>query len=79
MAREVVIQRLKENGCRITKQRLMLLDIILKEDNTSCKEIYYKAAAADSKIGAATVYRMINTLEEIGVVTRQIRIADAFS
>lgn len=78
MAKEAVIQRLKENGCRITKQRLMLLDIILKEDNTSCKEIYYKAAAADSKIGAATVYRMINTLEEIGVVTRQIRIADAF-
>jgi len=79
MARDVVIQRLKENGCRITKQRLMLLDIILKEDNSSCKEIYYKATAADSKIGAATVYRMINTLEEIGVVTRQIRIADAFS
>ncbi|MBQ7863058.1 MAG: transcriptional repressor [Lachnospiraceae bacterium] len=79
MARDVVIQRLKENGCRITKQRLMLLDIILKEDNSSCKEIYYKAAAADSKIGAATVYRMINTLEEIGVVTRQIRIADVLS
>ena len=79
MARDVVIQRLKENGCRITKQRLMLLDIILKENNSSCKEIYYKATAADSKIGAATVYRMINTLEEIGVVTRQIRIADAFS
>lgn len=79
MARDVVIQRLKENGCRITKQRLMLLDIILKEDNSSCKEIYYKAAAADIKIGAATVYRMINTSEEIGVVTRQIRIADALS
>lgn len=76
MAREVVIKRLKENGCRITKQRLMLLDIILQEDNSSCKEIYYKAAAADSKIGAATVYRMISTLEEIGVVTRQIRIAE---
>ena len=79
MAKEVVIQRLKENGCRITKQRLMLIDIILKEDNSSCKEIYYKAAAADSKIGAATVYRMINTLEEIGVVSRQIRIAENFA
>lgn len=77
MAREVVIQRLKEKGCRITKQRLMLLDIILKEDSSSCKEIYYKAAAEDSRIGAATVYRMINTLEEIGVVTRQIRIVQS--
>ena len=79
MARDIVIQRLKENGCRITKQRLMLLDIILNENYASCKEIYYKAAEADSKIGAATVYRMINTLEEIGVVTRQIRIADALA
>lgn len=79
MQREIIIQKLRERGCRITKQRLMLLDIILKEENTSCKEIYYKAAAEDSGIGAATVYRMINTLEEIGVVTRQIRIAEAFA
>lgn len=79
MARDTVIQKLKESGCRITKQRLMLLDIILKEDNASCKEIYYKAVATDSKIGAATVYRMINTLEEIGVVTRQIRIVEALA
>ena len=31
MQKEVVLQRLKENGCRITKQRKMLLDIILQE------------------------------------------------
>ena len=71
MAREVVIQRLKENGCRITKQRLMLLDIILKEDNSSCKEIYYKASKLDKRIGTATVYRMVNTLEEIGAISRK--------
>ena len=71
MQRELVIQRLRDRGCRITKQRLMLLDIILTEDCSSCKEIYYKAAAADSRIGAATVYRMINTLEEIGAINRK--------
>lgn len=71
MQREVLIQRLRDRGCRITKQRLMLLDIILKEDCSSCKEIYYKAAEADGKIGAATVYRMINTLEEIGAIDRK--------
>lgn len=79
MARDMVIQKLRESGCRITKQRLMLLDIILAGNSTSCKEIYYKAAAEDSKIGAATVYRMINTLEEIGVVSRQIRITETFA
>ena len=32
MQKEIVIQRLREQGCRITKQRLMLLDVILNED-----------------------------------------------
>ena len=71
MQRELVIKRLRDRGLRITKQRLALLDIILNEDCSSCKEIYYKAAAADNRIGAATVYRMINTLEEIGAINRK--------
>ena len=71
MQKELVLQRLKENGCRITKQRKILLDIILQEECASCKEIYYKAAALDSSIGAATVYRMINLLEEIGAISRK--------
>lgn len=71
MQRELVIQRLRDRGLRITKQRLMLLDIILKEECSNCKEIYYKASEADSGIGAATVYRMVNTLEEIGAISRK--------
>ena len=71
MQKEIIIQKLKEKGCRITKQRLMLLDVILKEECSCCKEIYYKASKLDSKIGAATVYRMINTLEEIGAISRK--------
>lgn len=69
--RELIIERLKENGCRITKQRLMLIDIILENECSSCKEIYYKAASADKRIGVATVYRMINALEEIGAIKRK--------
>ena len=42
MQKEAIIQKLKERGCRITKQRLMLLDIIMEEDYSCCKEIYYK-------------------------------------
>ena len=66
-----MLQRLKEKGCRITKQRKILIDIILKGECTSCKEIYYKAAEKDSSIGAATVYRMINLMEEIGAISRK--------
>ena len=71
MQKEMIIQKLKEEGCRITKQRLMLLDIILEEDCSCCKEIYYKASKLDGKIGSATVYRMVNTLEEIGAISRK--------
>lgn len=70
MQKEHIVETLREKGCRITKQRLMLIDIILEEECQSCKEIYYKAVKADAKIGTATVYRMVNTLEEIGAITR---------
>ena len=69
--KEQIIEKLKANGCRITKQRLMLIDIILENDCSSCKEIFYKASKADHKIGVATVYRMINALEEIGAISRK--------
>ena len=60
MQKDMILQKLKESGCRITRQRKMLLDVILNEDCSSCKEIYYKASMKDSGIGTATVYRMIN-------------------
>ena len=71
MKKEVILQRLKENGCRITKQRKILLDIILQEECACCKEIYYKATSVDPSIGVATVYRMVNLLEEIGAISRK--------
>lgn len=71
MQKEMVMQRLREQGCRITKQRKMLLDVILQEECASCKEIYYKAASIDPDIGAATVYRMVNLLEDIGAISRK--------
>lgn len=49
MQTEILLQHLKENGCRKTKQRRILLDIILQEECTSCKEIYYKAIKIDSE------------------------------
>ena len=69
--KDEIIERLKENGCRITKQRKILIDIILENDCASCKEIFYKASQEDDRIGVATVYRMINALEEIGAISRK--------
>jgi Fur family ferric uptake transcriptional regulator len=71
MREEMIFRKLKERGCRITRQRQILLNIILKEECGSCKEIYYKARKEDARMGAATVYRMINLLEEIGAISRK--------
>ena len=70
MQEDIIFQKLKDMGCRVTKQRRILLNVILQEECASCKEIYYKARKEDSRIGAATVYRMINLLEEIGAISR---------
>ena len=71
VGKDLIVRKLKEHGCRITVQRMLILDIILEGDFSCCKEIYYRAMEQDSKIGTATVYRMINTLEEIGVISRK--------
>lgn len=71
MQKAYILQKLKQKGCRITRQRLMLLDIILEEECSCCKEIYYRAARQDPHIGTATVYRMVNILEEIGAISRK--------
>lgn len=71
MQKERIIQKLKDRGGRITRQRQILLDIILEDEYSCCKEIYFKAADRDEKIGMATIYRMLNTLEEIGAISRK--------
>ena len=73
-----IIQLLKDKGYRITRQRLIVLDVILECNYNSCKEIYYRAAEQDSSIGIATVYRMVNILEELGVVSRKIVLDERF-
>ena len=71
MQKDRILEKLRERGLRITKQRLTIIDIILENDCSCCKEIYYKASKMDSGIGTATVYRMVNTLEEIGAISRK--------
>ena len=66
-----ILQELRKNGCRITNQRQLLIDIILQDECGCCKEIYYQAIKKDPTIGMATVYRMVKTLEETGLIKRK--------
>ena len=69
--KEAILCELKKRGGRITCQRKILLDIILEEPCSCCKEIYCKAIKKDPAIGIATVYRMVSSLEEIGAISRK--------
>ena len=70
MQKEEILREMKRRGNRITEQRKILLDIILENPPNCCIEIYYEAVMKDPSIGIATVYRMMNLLEEIGAVSR---------
>lgn len=68
--KEIIFQGLRNMGCRITPQRRLIVEIILEDDFSCCKEIYYKVKKRDPLIGISTVYRMISILEEVGVINR---------
>lgn len=70
MTSHSVLERLRDEGCRITKQRKVIIDVILNNDFTSCKDIYYQVSMKDRTIGMATVYRMIRQLEDLGIINR---------
>ena len=69
--REVILEQLRKSGYRITEQRKLLIDTILEDECSSCKEIYYRAVKKDATVGIATVYRMVKTLEDLGVINRK--------
>lgn len=71
MQKEEIYDKLRQNGCRITKQRQTLIDIIIERECSCCKEIYYIASKKMPEIGIATIYRMINVLEDVGAIKRE--------
>lgn len=68
LKKEIILEKLRWRGCRITKQREVLIDVILEGGCSCCKEIYFMAIKKDPNIGMATIYRMVNLLEEIGAL-----------
>ena len=70
MSSDQVISKLKSRGLRITKQRKLIVEVIMGNDHKSCKDICYQVMAKDNTVGMATVYRMIRLLEDIGVINR---------
>jgi Fe2+/Zn2+ uptake regulation proteins len=67
-----VIRQLKGNGYRITEQRRLLIQLILENEYSSCKEIYFAAREENHNVGLATVYRMVQLLEGMELIHKEM-------
>lgn len=71
LQKEMVVERLGQEGFRVTRQRKLLIEIILEENCSCCKEVYILASGKDPGIGMATVYRTVDALERVGALKRR--------
>lgn len=67
---EETLQKLEKSGLRMTVQRRHIIDILTKSQCSSPKELWYEARQYVPDLGIATVYRLINRLEQIGVLAK---------
>ena len=68
-AQEVFVDYLSEKNLKMTPQRRLILDTLIKQkDHLSSEELYAKVKRRDKSIGQATVYRTLKLLNEAGLV-----------
>ena len=72
LKKDVVMERLRQEGFRVTRQRKLLIEIILEENCSCCKEVYILASGKEPGIGMATVYRTVDALERVGALKRRV-------
>lgn len=62
-------RRLKESGCRLTPQRLALLNALVRaETHPTAEELYARVRESCPTTSRATVYKTLETLEKMGEV-----------
>ncbi len=65
-----VVHRLSELGYRLTPQRMMILSAIEgSESHISAEEIYAQVVAKYPHVNISTVYRTLELLKRLGLVT----------
>lgn len=63
---------LKEKGYKLTPQRRAIVDIIIKNEGShlTTEELYNLVKKECPEIGLATVYRTVQLLEELGIISK---------
>ncbi len=66
-----LVQRCADAGLKMTGQRKTILKVLDEAHNhMSVEDVYERAKAADSTISMATVYRTLNILDELHLITK---------
>lgn len=67
---EILVAKLRERDCRITPQRLALLDLLVNSDeHLSPAQLYERLQTRFPTMSLATVYKTINLLKDMGEIT----------
>ena len=68
---EDFVRACKEKGLKITPQRLAVYEILLRrKDHPTVEEIYEEVKEIYPFVSLATVYRTVETLEEMGFIKK---------
>lgn len=71
MQQRDVIQRLRAQGYRLTRQRMLILEVIARRgDHVSADEIYREVAPLNPALNLATVYRTLAWLHDAGLIRK---------
>ena len=66
-----ILQRCEDMGLRMTGQRRIIAQVIQdSDDHPDVEELFGRAAALDSGISIATVYRTVKLFEEAGILDK---------
>ena len=71
LQKNCILGELRRKGLRITKQRRVIIDAILDNEFSCCKEIYWEVIQKEPGVGIATIYRLLKLLEDIGAINRR--------
>ena len=69
---DILKEKLKDTGFKITPQRRAIIEVLLNHENKhlSSEEIYDLVRVDCPEIGLATVYRTMQLLDEINVISK---------
>ena len=68
-----IVSKLSEQGYRLTPQRMMILSALENSDHhISAEEIYTQVVAKYSHVNISTVYRTLELLKRLGLVTETV-------